>query len=65
MATVISTTSTREEREHVALPCGTRMVPVWNASQLCSTAHGPLHAELCCNAFRSHAPADAEKAFFN
>ena len=43
-------------------PYGTR---VENASQLCSTAHGPLHAELCCNAFRSHAPADAEKAFFN
>jgi len=25
-----------------------RVVPVWKSSQLCSTAHGPLHAERCC-----------------
>lgn len=39
-----------------------RVVPVWNASQLCSTAHGPLPliAERCIVlsiVFRSHEPA--------
>ena len=65
MATVISTTSTREEREHLALPFGTRMVPVWNAIVNCVAPRmGPCTLNAAAS-FRSHATAAAVKALFN